>query len=283
MDALQTACEILIIDDASEHFEPVNKAVCQRHTYIALPENIGRARIRNLFLKYARYEYLLFLDCDVFIDSPLFLSNYVFSLHQKPSVVCGGLLYGTERPSRQKRLRWRNGRIRESQPVAVRQKNPSQSFMTSNFLIRKTVFEAYNFDKRLVDYGHEDTLFGHLLKTNNIVITHIDNPVLITNLDHNQDYLNKTEAAVINLIHILNYTNYDPEFIADIRLLQFYYQIKNTRKIFNLTFFVFKPLVRFLLVRGCANLYLFDYYKLGLLMEHLAPGTKAEPINPTPL
>ena len=64
VNSLNIPCEIIVIDDCSENFKRINKIECEKHTYIELSENIGRARIRNLFLKYAKYEYLLFLDCD---------------------------------------------------------------------------------------------------------------------------------------------------------------------------------------------------------------------------
>lgn len=37
--------------------------------YIELKKNIGRAKIRNLFIEYTTNPYLLFLDCDTKIIS----------------------------------------------------------------------------------------------------------------------------------------------------------------------------------------------------------------------
>ena len=66
--------EIVLIDDASQaNYKSLNEPLSNRHTYIELKENIGRSRIRNLFLKYTSATYLLFLDCDALIHQPDFL------------------------------------------------------------------------------------------------------------------------------------------------------------------------------------------------------------------
>jgi hypothetical protein len=49
IDLLNTECEIIVIDDCSDKFKRINQIACAKHTYIELSENIGRARIRNLF------------------------------------------------------------------------------------------------------------------------------------------------------------------------------------------------------------------------------------------
>jgi len=221
VNSLNIECEIIVIDDCSENFKRINKIECEKHTYIELSENIGRARIRNLFLKYAKYEYLLFLDCDSLIKTTSFLSNYVEIIKDKPRVVCGGRIYETSRPNREKRLRWKYGILRESQSCSVRREFPDKSFMTNNFLISKKVFEENRFDERIVKYGHEDTLFGFSLKKRNIRIIHIDNPVINGDIELNSEYLNKTREGVINLVNILYFSKYDKDIIGDIAILRF--------------------------------------------------------------
>jgi len=269
INSLNIQCEIIVIDDGSDRNKQINKTVCKEHTYIELPKNIGRAKIRNLFLKYAKYEYLLFLDCDSLIKSPSFLSNYLEIIKEKPKIVCGGRVYETDRPGRDKRLRWKYGILRESQPCAERRKYPNRSFMTNNFLISKNVFEKIKFDERIVKYGHEDTLFGFALKKNNIKIHHIDNPVINGDIELNNVYLDKTKEGIINLIEILNFTKYDKDLINDIKILRFYRKIKKMEKIVYLSFIISKPLIVFLLTRGYISLMLFDYYKLGILIENI--------------
>ena len=60
--------EIIVIDDKSmDEIRLRNSSISTISTYIELPQNIGRSRIRNHFLNYTNYDYLLFLDCDVII------------------------------------------------------------------------------------------------------------------------------------------------------------------------------------------------------------------------
>src|SRR4030042_667421 len=69
--------EVIIIDDCSDNkFKAINRNVCKSFIYIELEENIGRSKIRNLFLRYAKYGYLLFIDCDSIIESSDFLLKY---------------------------------------------------------------------------------------------------------------------------------------------------------------------------------------------------------------
>jgi len=267
--SLSVQYEFIIIDDCSENFTIINKSVCEKYTYIELSENIGRARIRNLFLKYAKYEYLLFLDCDSLIGRTNFLLKYIEIIKDAPSVVCGGRVYDTNRPKREKMLSWKYGILRESQPCSIRREFPNKSFMTNNFLINRKILDEIKFDERIVKYGHEDTLFGLSLKKENIIITHIDNPVINGDVELNSEYLNKTREGVINLINILDYTEYDSDLINAITILKFYNKVKKIEKIIYSSFVLFKPLIIFLLTKGYVSLYLFDYYKLGTFVENL--------------
>ena len=266
--SLSILYEIIIIDDCSENYKIINRSVCEKYTYIELSENIGRASIRNLFLKYAKYEYLLFLDCDSLIGTTNFLSKYIEIIKDSPSVVCGGRVYDTSRPKRAKMLSWKYGILRESQPCSIRRKFPNKSFMTNNFLINKKILEEIKFDERIVQYGHEDTLFGFSLKKKNIIITHIDNPVINGDVEQNSEYLNKTREGVINLINILDFIEYDNELINDITILKFYNKVRKIEKIIKLSFVLFKPLIIFLLTKGYIRLYLFDYFKLCTFIEN---------------
>lgn len=266
--------EIIIIDDCSDSFKELNKRVCEKHTYIELSENIGRARIRNLFLKYAKYEYLLFLDCDSLLGAADFLSKYIDIITDAPSVVCGGRVYNEKRPKRERLLSWKYGVLRESQPYLVRQEYPNKSFMTNNFLIKRTILDTIRFDERIVKYGHEDTLFGFSLKKENIIITHIDNPVINGDVELNGEYLKKTREGIVNLLNILKYTEYKDDLISDITLLKFYEKVKKSEAFIYFTFILFKPLITFLLAKGYVNLYLFDYYKLGVLIENLRVSSR---------
>ncbi len=271
-NVLEVPYEIICIDDASEKkWQKQNASIADKTVYIELPKNIGRAKIRNLFLQYARFQNLLFLDCDSIIRNEKFLFNYVqlISKNKNYNVVCGGRIYNKVSPPKQYKLRWLYGIKRESLPVEERIKNPNASFQTNNFLINKNILSQTGFDERITEYGHEDTLFGFALKQKHILVYHINNPVVNGHLENNKIYLQQTEKAVVNLIQILRFVNYDKAFITHVSLLNFYYKSKTLQPLIAAVFSVSKPLIKWLLVNGYVSLSLFNFYKLGTLIKNI--------------
>jgi len=266
---LKKATEIILIDDGSiPDWKQQNKAVCEKHTYIELDKNIGRAAIRNRFLTYANYSHLLFLDCDSIIVSDNFLEDYAQAIEKNPeSVLCGGRNYSSKAPQRNQRLRWKYGIKKESKTAQERKLNPYQSFMTNNFVVPKNILETIGFDERLTEYGHEDTLFGFELKKNQIQIYHLENPIENGHLENNADYLKNTEKAISNLRYLVKYTAANQGLINEVKLLRVFRQIKHFQKPIALLFWLCKPFIVYVLKRGYANLLLFDFYKLGTLIR----------------
>ncbi len=273
MEKAEASVELILIDDcSSSEYKERNKSVCNKHRYIELEENIGRAKIRNLFLDHAQYDHLLFLDCDSSIPNKTFLSNYLKAIKKgESSIICGGRIYDSAKPDSNKLLRWKYGIEKESLSYEERMQQPNKSFMTNNFLISKTLLQEIKFDERLSEYGHEDTLFGFELKKRGIEINHIENPVLNGHLENNAEYLKKTEKSIHNLIAILDYVNYDPDFIQDVSLLNFYSN-PSTKKLipFIKIFFPFlKPFIKFFLINGFISIRLFSFYKFGILIQEM--------------
>ena len=264
---LDIPTEIILIDDCSNgKYKEINDRACSAHKYIKLEKNIGRAAIRNSFLKYATYEYLLFLDCDSIVSSDDFLKKYLDALKKHSAeLICGGREYAKLRPDKSKLLRWKYGVNVESKTFEERGRNPNKSFMSNNFLVSSAVFKMIQFNEKLVEYGHEDTLFGFELKKRNIHIIHIENPILNGDLDSNEIYIKHTEEAISNLIHILKITDYDKELIQDVTLLDMYYKLYKVRNLTKVLFIILKPIIKYFLSHGYINLYVFDFYKLGTL------------------
>ncbi len=266
--------EILLIDDCSlQEYKSINHTICKKHTYIELDKNIGRAKIRNLFLSYSSADYLLFLDCDSKITSNSFIENYIAAIQNntKTAVFCGGRVYQNKPPSRNQQLSWKYGIKRESKSVKERANNPYQSFMTNNFVVQRSVLASIPFDERLTQYGHEDTLFGYALKQSSHPILHLDNPILNGDIETNESYLQKTHLAIENLVTILETTPNKESFIADIKLLSFYYQLKQlhiTKPVFFLAPVINRLFLGLMSNYGIVSLTLFNYYKLYYL--HLA-------------
>ena len=67
--------EILCFDDYSTTHKDSNKSLSKEAGihYTELEHNIGRTKISNLLAQQAKYNNLLFLDCDISIDKDDFL------------------------------------------------------------------------------------------------------------------------------------------------------------------------------------------------------------------
>ena len=137
----QLNAEIILIDDAStKDFVSVNEPLIKiANQFIFLEKNIGRSAIRNLFLKYASGDFLLFLDCDAKIISENFLQNYIdfISKNANSTVIFGGRIPNDSVPPQKYILRWNYSKFRESQRNEIRKKNPYLSFQSNNFLIKR--------------------------------------------------------------------------------------------------------------------------------------------------
>lgn len=264
--------EVICIDDCSDiTFRTRNVDICNTYgRYIQLKENVGRAKIRNLFLDYAVNDYILFLDCDSVIITSDFVEKYAEAILQDGAkVICGGRIYNEIKPSKQKMLRWRYGRKKESMSVSARKRWPHKSFITSNFVVHRDILSQIKFDERLVKYGHEDTLFGFQLKKNKIAIDHIDNPILNGYLEDNEEFIEKTELGLTNLVYILQFLNNDVDFIKDVTILNFHRKLKRIGINYLIAFFFtfLKPVLRLNLSKGDSKLLWFDFYKLGFFCK----------------
>lgn len=262
--------EIIVIDDASEvEYRKLNEASVLKTSYFLLDVNIGRAKIRNKFVDIAQYDYLLFIDNDSRIFSENFIQNYVDAINWgEIQIIFGGRVFGKKPSKRDEILRWKYGVKIESKTAEIRNLSPNKSFMTNNFIIHRSIFEKVKFNEQLVEYGHEDTLFGYELRKKGFTIKHIDNPVLNGDYESNDRYLIKTEKALLNLNYMLEYTKNDQEFINDVNLLVFQHKLVSLKIawVVRCVFILKRSFIRYLLSKGFANMTLFSFYKLGFLM-----------------
>jgi GT2 family glycosyltransferase len=239
--------------------------------YVELEQNIGRARIRNLFLQYARYDYMLFLDCDS-LPPEGFLSRYAEVLKQKPRVVCGGRVYAAGSDDREHHLRYAYGTRCESHTAAERCQNPYKSFMTNNFIVHREVLEAIPFDERIALYGHEDTLFGYCLMQRHVPIVHIENPVINGDVETNSEFLRKTREGVRSLADIYEWKKDDREFLKQVSLLNFYSKVQKLgmAAIIGWVYRLSQPLLEKGFINGKhVSMRAFAFYKLGLFIQLL--------------
>ena len=264
--------EIVCIDDhSSGYYLTQNNGICDLAHYLRLGENIGRARIRNIFLKHTKGEWLLFLDNDSVVPDN-FLKVYRKHVSDKCDVIVGGREYDQRGDDQQHRLRYLYGTKVECRSVEERKKNPYKSFMTNNFMIRRSVFEKIKFDPRISQYGHEDTLFGYRLEENKIPILHIDNPVVNGDVESNAEFLHKTVQGVESLVGIYKFMWEDQRFCRTVKLLNTYATVRRMglTKVTYWLYKVFKSPMESHFVSGKAiSMKQFSFYKLGLFIEKL--------------
>lgn len=177
--------ELLILDDASDDkfISARNKAFFERvHRpylkYSCLECNIGRSSIRNLLASRASGDFLIFMDCDVIPDENDFIRRYVCLAEEDSfDVVCGGISYRT-RVLNDPEYDYHAylGNKKEVKPASERNKMPWRHILTSNIMVRKSVFLQTPFDERFIGYGYEDIEWGVRL-TEKFRILHIDNTV----------------------------------------------------------------------------------------------------------
>lgn len=267
--------EILVVDDAStdRNLLESNRTIKKlEHAFLfELAENVGRSKIRNILAQKARYDWLLFLDCDVMPCDNNFVINYL-KASVNTDVIVGGICYRDEFPGEDFRLRWEYGRERECCRASIRSQNPYRSFMTGNFFIERAIFSMLKFDESISQYGHEDTLFGIQLKSLDVVITHIDNPAFHEGLEKNEIFLAKTKQSVDTLKILMEAHPLRYEFPKYIRLANCYLWLK----IFGFKCVMgywFRRHEKILIANLCSDhpsLRMFDLFKLGYMCSRNA-------------
>lgn len=255
--------EIIIIDDASDNeFKTLNSEI-QNITsqFIQLEKNIGRSKIRNLFLQFSKGEYLLFLDCDAQIIADDFLKIYLKTIQENPNLE---VIYGSFRvlPQFSKTLRNRYSVARE---IFLEESSKDFSvFKTVNFVIKKSVFETFNFNENLNKYGYEDYLFSQLLEDKKIRFTAIQNPVFHYDNTSNQVFLEKIKISLQSLLQLSKDRN-TLSYIQKTKIYKTASFIKQFRltKPFLAIFSLLEKKIEENLLSEHPSIQLLDVYKLG--------------------
>ena len=257
---LPISYEIIVADDGSTLAPTIegNKAINEytNSRYIELPENIGRAAIRNFLVKKASQPWLLFIDSDMVVRHPDFLRRYVETPNEE-AVWDGGINVGGDAKLLSHNLRYQYERANEHLHTAERrQQEPYRDFHTANFMVSRQLMTKYPFDLRFRHYGYEDVLFGMQLEKRHIPINHIDNPLSFEIFEENDQFLNKTEVGLRTL-----YT-FRQELKAGSRLLQRVEHLGWLMPLLRLYHQTTNKLERRFLLRH-PSLFLFSLYRLG--------------------
>ncbi len=217
--------EIQCLDDGSkEEFKILNREISNLKfvQYKELNVNIGRSRIRNLLATTAKFEWLLFVDCDSEVSDTDYLKNYLAHTNDSKCLIYGGTNYQLDKPAIKFLLHWAYGNERECVSHEKRAKNKFGTFKTNNFFVNRMVFEKTQFNESVTGYGHEDSLFAKDLERNGCDIRHINNPLQHNGLESNEVFLEKQYTAVKNLASL-----YTRELVGnEIRLIKFYHKLK---------------------------------------------------------
>lgn len=258
--------EIIVSDDASTDEESLrlNAKINQidRCKLLQRTENTGRAANRNFLAQNANCDWLLFLDCNVRIPNERFLRNYLET--DQADVVNGGIFAETNKSLSNSNLRYLyEKKIEPAHTASERNKKPYKSFRTSNFMVRRSVMLNHPLDESVPGYGYEDVLFGKTLCDNKIHILHIDNPVVITQFESNEQYVSKVEEAMRTL-HALQdkLKGYSPLLTAADKLRKTGL-INAFKRLFNAKA---KP-IRTNLTGASPSIKLLNFYKLGYFLS----------------
>jgi glycosyltransferase involved in cell wall biosynthesis len=254
--------EIICFDDGSKsifNLENQKINVLSNCKFEILEKNIGRSSIRNLLVKNATYDWILFLDADGFPVRNNFINIYIKSIKESCNRFSGFIGGRIHKLNQEKNLRIKFGIQREELSVNSRNKTPYRYFFTSNVAIRKNVFENIHFNENLKSYGYEDLLFGNEMRTEGLKVLHINNPVYHLNIENNTVFIDKTKQGLKNLL-LLKQQNFIEE--KEVKLLKYYDKINRfgLRKVIKKKsiFFMNKAI-------NTSSLFYYDLFKLSYL------------------
>ncbi|MAQ47748.1 MAG: hypothetical protein CMD27_02575 [Flavobacteriales bacterium] len=247
--------EIICIEDGSTCLFENNKITELNNVqYQVLKNNIGRASIRNLLAKKAKFEWLLFIDCDSKIIQQNFIQNYKIQSQstQKDHIYYGQTIYQKNNQP--------DTILHERYGLIVESKSKKTHFSSHHFLIKKELFEQAGFDEQLQLYGYEDVLFE---VKSNFQFKFIDNPLYHIGLKKTDDFLKDCELGLKNL---LNYTD-QKDVVRKIKILKWWKRLSRIHYIILKIFIYFQSSILKNLKSKNPRIVLFQFYKLGLLIK----------------
>jgi hypothetical protein len=211
------------------------------------------------------------MDNDSAPENEHYIANYRRAI-RPDSVIYGGRTYQPKPPEDTELFfHWFYGSKREVKPAEERNLSPYEGFQTNNFLMPRDLFLSIKFDQTLLQYGHEDTLFGWELKKRGILIHHIENPLRHIGLEEVGVFLQKQKRAIQNLSVL--YSDKKP---VKTRLLDFYQKLEKLHltRLFFFFWKLFRPVFKRNLKGNRPFLLLFDLYRLGVFIQYLDKQSK---------
>lgn len=257
LDRDKLPCELIVFDDGSrEAVKAINREACldKPVIYQEQDRNYGRVEIRKRLAQAAKFEWLLFIDCDSTIVKQNYLQAYKSHLVFSDAIV-GGTVYQEEPPPCDRRLHWKYGTYRE---VITPKK---KSFRSNNFCIRKALFLDLQIPVELSGYGHEDTFIGIELERKGSRISYIGNPVLHEGIEDTPTFISKSESALKNLLQLRKYID-ESSLRRHVTLYDVYCKTRTLKPLLVSAFGIIKPLLLRNLNSCNPRLSYFDFYRL---------------------
>ncbi|MEC8032426.1 MAG: glycosyltransferase [Bacteroidota bacterium] len=215
--------EVVVANDNDQASYPLTQEWLNTRgfRFIQNAKNLGRAKNRNQLAIASQYDLLLFMDEDMMPKNSACIERYHDTL-QNNDVVVGGHIYEEQKPNSSYLLHWRYGSTIEAKASS---KNEHKSFSSAVFGIKKSCFNSIKFNESIVDYGHEDSLFGASLEQHSYQIEFINEPCYHLGLHTNSDFVERSRTAIQTLYQIEQRVDH-PTSQALTRL-QEYYTAKN--------------------------------------------------------
>lgn len=192
--------EVVVANDNDQASYPMTQEWLNSRgfRFIQNSKNLGRSKNRNQLADASQYDLLLFIDEDMIPKNSACIERYHQAL-QNNNVVIGGHIYEEQKPNSSYLLHWRYGSTTEAKASS---KKEHKSFSSAVFAIQKSCFNSIKFNETIVDYGHEDSLFGASLEQHNYQIEFIDEPCYHLGLYSNSDFVERSLTAIKTLYQI---------------------------------------------------------------------------------
>ncbi len=264
LDKTGVPYEILVYDDAStQTFDTTDLLLTLSNVvYKKMPANLGRLALRYQMASEARYDWVLFMDADMFPKDRFFMAKLLKTIENKTAdVYFGGIDVPANPPSPQKILRWKYGKERESLPLDIRQKNPYKSLISGSICFNKNIFltEAQVL-LPLKKYGL-DAYFSYLLKKHDRTVVHYQNPATHLGFEDNPIFIKKTEEALQTYNYLISKKLMPTDYI---KVTSYGQNFKKWTPSFvrQKLYRLIKPLLCRNLLSRNPSLFVFDIYKL---------------------
>ena len=266
--------EIIIVDDGSPEVSVVEELMIgirnlksQYVKLIPLIKNVGLAAARNVLLREAKGEWVVFIDSDAAVITNDFVSNY-WQHRNAADAIVGGIKHPNVIPSGYElRIAYERS-YEKKRSLEWRKQHPYAIFSAFNLMMRKEVIERYGFDEHCREYGYEDFLLGVALESDGVKVEHIDNPLLHTGIDTSEVFLKKAETGVRTLL------NLPVELREKVGLAIYAERLRKLRiaPVIKCVLKTFHPILRKQLLSARPSILLFQLYKLGAYLNGVKKG-----------